>query len=115
HRYTTEISGTYLDSERRLVVVVHGREVPEAEMLDACALRRDSQSTDRPIDTVSYVFVDEAEARAHLHALWLRELECRCVVDGVEVRLDVGYAPEPVVPSWVPAVRERWQRILDGA
>jgi hypothetical protein len=50
---------------------------------------------------VAYVFVDEADARAHLHELWLRELECWLVDDKGKRRLDLDYHPVPNPPGWV--------------
>ena len=70
-----EISGLLDRETATLEIVVHGREVSQREMLDACATRlarRDAPES--PIRTIAYVFIDEAVARAHLHELWLREL-----------------------------------------
>ncbi|MCG8422299.1 MAG: hypothetical protein MJE77_30635 [Proteobacteria bacterium] len=61
---------------------------------------------DQPIESVAYIFVSEADARKHLHELWLRELECWAFVDGKEIRLDLDYRPEPPSPpDWVTSDR----------
>ena len=47
-----------------------------------------------------FVFVHEGQARAHLHELWLRELEC-WVHDARGLRrLDADYHPTPTPPDW---------------
>ena len=73
-------------------------------MLANCALRLHHRLTPGqpdPVDAIAYVFIEEADARAHLHELWLRELEC-WVVDGAgKRRLDADYRPVPDPPQWV--------------
>jgi hypothetical protein len=97
----------YDPGARVLTVVVHGRTVSGREMLEACALRR-YQALEVPVDNVAFVFLEERAAREHLHALWLRGLECRAIIAGREVRLDQDYeAPPPVEPEWVQRVRDR--------
>jgi hypothetical protein len=90
------------------MVVAPGNQVTPSHMAQSCALRLHHQET-RPagrIDRIAYVFLDETDARAHLHELWLRELEC-WVADGVgKRRLDADYHPVPTPPDWV--------RRLDG-
>jgi hypothetical protein len=74
-------------------------------MLDCCALRIETRAIEPgPVHDVAYVFMEEAPAREHLHALWLRGLQCRAIREGQEVRLDTGYDPAPEVPDWVRAV-----------
>lgn len=105
--YSHKIDGLYDPDERRLRILIHGRGVSQLEMLDACAARHDQiLGPERPLLAIAYVFADEGEARAHLHELWLRELECRAVIDGREVRLDADYNPKPVKPDWVRAMDE---------
>jgi hypothetical protein len=101
--YSHELTGSYYEGERKLhVVVPYGEEVTQRRMLDASAARHyQALGPERPLDNVAYVFVDEQAARAHLHELWLRGLECRAFVKGVESRLDENYRPEPVRPDWV--------------
>ncbi len=96
--------GIYTPEDRLLEVVVGpGNEVKQSEMLCNAALRlhhRTAPST-TPVERVAYVFVDEADARAHLHELWLRELECWLVDDKGKRRLDLDYHPVPNPPAWV--------------
>ena len=100
--YAHKIDGLYSQEERKLRILIHGREVSEREMLDACAVRHyQALGADSPIDSIAYVFAVEAEARAHLHELWLRELECWAFIGGCEERLDLDYHPAPDKPSWV--------------
>lgn len=86
------LRNTYDPDKRELIVVVMGRDVPPVEMLEACAIRL-HQPLEVPVDNVTYVFMEEARARAHLHDLWLRELGCRALIDGREVDLMEGYEP----------------------
>ncbi|HRC57550.1 MAG TPA: hypothetical protein PKU97_16565, partial [Kofleriaceae bacterium] len=96
--------GLYTASERLLEVVVGpGNTVTQAEMLCNAALRLHHRSapTSTPVERVAYVFVNEPDARAHLHELWLRELECWVVDDKGKRRLDLDYHPVPDPPAWV--------------
>jgi hypothetical protein len=45
--------------------------------------------------------MDRGDAEAHLHELWLRELECWYVDERGKHRLDVDYHPTPQSPTWV--------------
>ncbi|MCD9588809.1 hypothetical protein [Streptomyces sp. 8ZJF_21] len=93
--YRKEIKGFYDASRRVLKVVVLGRTVPAVEMRDACAARRDNLlAPEQPVDNVAFVFLDPAEARAHLPRLWPYGLECWTVIDDVETRLDTEERPE---------------------
>jgi hypothetical protein len=96
--------GIYTPEDRLLEVVVgFGNEVKQSEMLCNAALRlhhRTARSS-TPVERVAYVFVDEADAQAHLHELWLRELECWVVDDKGKRRLDLDYHPVPSPPAWV--------------
>jgi len=104
--YTHELDGFYNAESRTLKIVAHGREVSQHEMLDARAARHyQALGDEQPLDDVAYVFMEETEARAHLHELWLRGLQCWAIVDGDEVRLDDGYVPEPDPPDWVERLR----------
>ncbi len=102
--------GIYTLEDRLLEVVVGpGNEVKQGEMLCNAALRlhhRTAPST-TPVERVAYVFVDEADARAHLHELWLRELECWLVDDKGKRRLDLDYHPAPNQPAWVKRLEGR--------
>jgi hypothetical protein len=102
--------GIYTPEDRLLEVVVGpGNEVKQGEMLCNAALRlhhRTAPST-TPVERVAYVFVDEADAQAHLHELWLRELECWLVDDKGKRRLDLDYHPVPNPPEWVKRLEGR--------
>ena len=104
HRYTHDIAGIYTQEDGLLRIVVTDRPVTDAELLDACAARRDGRADPaKPIKNIAYVFLSEKQARVHLEALWLRGLECR-VADGAgERRLDADYQPTITKPSWVGA------------
>ena len=106
--------GLYVAESRTLeVVVAPGLAVSQGEMLGNAALRLHHRTTQltqpiaQPIEHVAYLFIDEADARAHLHELWLRELQCWAFdAHGVKHRLDLDYHPVPDPPAWV--------RSLDG-
>lgn len=99
--YAHDLQGLYYAQQHRLHVVVHGRDVSQRELLDACAARRYQRlGAEQPLDNVVYVFMEEAPAMAHLHELWLRGLECRAVVEGVEIDLTAQYRPQPAALEW---------------
>lgn len=97
--------GLYTERQNLLEVVVGpGNEVTQGQMLCNCALRlhhKQTRPTTGRIDRIAYVFVDEGDARRHLHELWLRELECWVVDDRGKRRLDADYRPVPTPPAWV--------------
>lgn len=101
--YTYPVDGLYTREDKRLRVLVHGRSVSQLEMLDACAARLyQPLGPERPLKSIAYIFADEAEALAHLHELWLRELECWTFINGGEVRIDLTYRPPPTAqPGWI--------------
>jgi len=96
---------------RTLDVFVAGREVEPFEMLQAAAIKLYQPYTDRPVDRVVYTFLYEADARRHLHDLWLRGLEVRYTAAGPGERfrrIDDAYEPPPhELPDWVHRVRDR--------
>jgi hypothetical protein len=103
--YTHHIGGRYSPATRKLEIVVHGREVTQVEMRDAAAVRRyQDLGPENPVDSIAYIFMEEGPARAHLHELWLRELECWALVAGREQRLDAAYQPAPTPPAWAQAL-----------
>jgi hypothetical protein len=58
--------------------------------------------SEKPFDSVAYIFTESEEAaRAHLHDLWLRELECWAFIDHLQTRIDLDYHPTPNKPEWV--------------
>ncbi len=110
--YSEDITGPY-DAKNKLIkiIVPVGAEVPQRKMLDACALRAAGVTeAGKRVDSVAFVFMTEADARKHLHELWLRELECRALIDGKEVRLDLDYHPTPDPPEWVKRLNEKEAR-----
>ena len=94
--------GLYDATTRTLeLVVAPGVTVEQGAMLAQCARRR----SDPKIDHVAYVFMDRADAEAHLHELWLRELQCWYVDGTGKHRIDDRYDPgPPVAPAWVRAL-----------
>jgi hypothetical protein len=100
--FRNDLNGIYLPSEKILKIIVHGREIEEVEKLDACALRYLEQANPlKPIKNVAFVFMEEKNAQKYLHGLWLRGLECRAIIGGVEVLLNNNYSPTPNKPNWV--------------
>ena len=93
---------------------IRNRAAPRARaprrMRDACAVRyqhRNDPPAEKPIDQVAYVFLDEADARAHLHEPWLRELEVGLVDGAGKRRLDLAYQPVSVRLPWVENLDDR--------
>lgn len=114
HRYAEAVHGEYSAIDGLVRVHAGQRNVSEREMLDACAARRDRRNhPGEPVRNVAFVFTDLAVARAHLDALWLRELECRVVIDGIETRLDEHHAVARVLPAWVAAATAPQEREAD--
>jgi len=100
--FETKIKGLYDAAHQRLRIVVLGREIPDVELLDACALRQaGTLGTNQPLRQVAYVFPNPKEAERNLPRLWPRELECWTIVDGEERRLDEDYLPATKPPAWV--------------
>ena len=99
--FAHDIQGLYVAEEKKLVISAADRDVSESEMLDACAARRLRRNDpEAPIERIAYLWTDEAVARRHVDALWLRELECWALVDGRRVRLDGAEGPAPNPPAW---------------
>jgi len=99
------VSGLYQPATRTLEIVVGpGNEVKQGQMICQCARRlhhRIKQPINDRIDHVAYVFMDRGDAQAHLHELWLRELQCWYVDERGKHRLDADYHPTPQPPAWV--------------
>jgi len=99
------VSGLYQPETRTLEIVVGpGNEVTQGQMICQCARRlhhRLTKPVNDRIDHVAYVFMDRGDAQAHLHELWLRELQCWYVDERGKHRLDVDYHPTPQPPAWV--------------
>lgn len=81
-----ELDVLYEPAERKVKVIVAGRDVPVSEMVDRAKARYEQLlGPEKPFDSVAYIFTEsEADARAHLHDLWLRELECSTFIDHLQ-------------------------------
>lgn len=89
-------------------VVPPGDVIEPREMLCNAALRlhhrlerRAGNPVATPVDHVAYIFTDRADAQAHLHELWLREMEVWFFDGKHKHRLDLDYHPVPTPPEWV--------------
>jgi len=100
--------GIYVSEERKLEIVVGpGNRVEQFAMHCACAERLHSRLTQPStyrIEEVAYIFMDRGDAEAHLHELWLRELQCWYMDERGKHRLDLDYHPTPNPPAWVRAL-----------
>jgi hypothetical protein len=98
-----ELDVLYEPAERKVKVIVAGRDVPITEMVDMAKARYEQLlGPEKPFDSVAYIFTESEEAaRAHLHDLWLRELECWAFIDHIQTRIDLDYHPTPNKPEWV--------------
>jgi hypothetical protein len=100
-----KVSALYLATTRTLEIVVGpGNSVTQGEMICQCARRlqhRLEPPASNRIDHVAYIFTDRADAEAHLHELWLRELQCWYIDGHGKHRLDADYHPVPNPPAWV--------------
>lgn len=100
-----QVRGLYAPDQRRLEIVIAPRiEVSQQDMRVACALRLHHRLTNPAqgrIQQIAYMFMDRADAEAHLHELWLRELECWYIDETGKHRLDTDYHPTPTPPAWV--------------
>lgn len=104
HIFESPLAGLYDAHAQVLRVVVLDREPSPVELLDArAAVKQGALTKDKPLKKVAYVFPRPAEAQRCLRALWLRELECWAVIDGIERRLDLAYQPSPEPPAWISA------------
>ncbi|MGF1488153.1 MAG: hypothetical protein ACFBSE_13790 [Prochloraceae cyanobacterium] len=111
HPFSNDLRGIYVPETCNMrVIIPAGFEVTYTFMSDYCAARHFQAFVGKPFTTLSFVFIDAAEAEPYLHDLWLREIECFGITpQGVEVRLDEGYNPTPNKPEWVRKLEE-----LDG-
>jgi len=113
--FMDDVRGLYLAEQQRLEIVVPpGETVDPNSLYGAAAVRlyfrahpeeghNAPEGTIGHVKTVAYVFVDEAQALAHLHILWLHEFECILVDGRGKRRLDDTYHPIPDPPAWVRA------------
>jgi len=97
--------GIYIRETRTIELVIPpGTQVAQGTMLAQCARRlqrRHKARQSEPVDHIAYIFLDRADAEAHLHELWLRELQCWYVDERGKHRLDSDYHPTPDPPAWV--------------
>jgi hypothetical protein len=97
--FKTALIGLY--EAQTLKVVILGRDPSPGELRDArAAVKQGALTRSQPLERVAYVFPKPSDAERFLDPLWLRELECWTIVDGVEMRLDLDYAPKPEPPTW---------------
>jgi hypothetical protein len=103
YQIANELSLIYTAEEKLATYTVNQRPISKSELLDVCATRLwQLLGDDKPVERISYLFIYEEEARKHLHDLWLREIECWAIIEGVKVRLDEDYIPPPPEkPEWV--------------
>jgi hypothetical protein len=103
-----DFSSLYSAEEKMLSIVVPVDEgVSHAAMLDMCKVRHYQLLENQPVERIAFVFLQESDARVHLHELWLRELECWTIIKGERVRLDLDYAPLPYEkPDWVNSLEQ---------
>jgi hypothetical protein len=100
YKYNNE--GLYDTADKKIKVVVHGKDIPNRQLLDACAARLyQPLGFDKPINNIVYVFMEEEPARRHVHQIWLRDLECRMISKGREEIISDNYDPQQVKPDWV--------------
>jgi hypothetical protein len=99
-----ETQGTYSPADRTFSVVKTDRGITPVEMGQLCLIRatRRGHAT-QPVDHLRVIFIEERDARRHLHELWLREIECWALLaDGRRARLDLDYSPPPrILPEWI--------------
>jgi len=108
HPFSNDLRGIYVPETQNLrVVIPAGKEITYSEMADYCAARHFQAFEGKPFDTLSFVFIDGAEALPYLHDLWLRDIECFGITPkGVEIRFDENYNPTPDKPEWVRRLEE---------
>ena len=108
HPFSNDLRGIYVPETQNLrVVIPAGKEITYSEMADYCAARHFQAFEGNPVETLSFVFIDGAEALPYLHDLWLRGIECFGITPkGVEIRFDENYNPTPDKPEWVRKLEE---------
>ncbi|HTM22975.1 MAG TPA: hypothetical protein VL172_20775 [Kofleriaceae bacterium] len=105
------LEGRYQPASRCLWVFAGAERITTTEMHWAAEerCRRRHAHGEPPLERIAFVFASPAAARAHLHDLWLRGLECWHEAGaGPLVRDDDGYEPTPPpAPAWVAAADAR--------
>lgn len=106
-----EVEGLHRPETKALeIIVAPGIEITQQQMRVACGLRLHHRLTKPMVDRIekiAYVFAAKEDARAHLHELWLRELECWYLDETGKHRMDLDYKPIPQPPAWVREVEAR--------
>lgn len=106
-----DVKGVFIPETRTLEIpIAPGIEVSQQDMRVACALRlwhRMKVPAGQRIEQIAYVFIEKADAYAHLHELWLRELECWYMDETGRHRIDTEYHPTPNPPEWVKRLDAR--------
>jgi len=106
-----EVKGVFIPATRALEIpVAPGIQVTQQDMRVACALRlyqRLKLPAAQRIEKIAYVFIERRDAEAHLHELWLRELECWYMDETGRHRIDADYHPTPNPPEWVKKLDAR--------
>jgi len=106
-----EVKGVFIPATRTLEIpIAPGIEVTQQDMRVACALRlyqRLRVPAAQRIEKISYVFIERRDAEAHLHELWLREIECWYMDETGRHRIDADYHPTPNPPEWVKKLDAR--------
>jgi len=106
-----EVKGVFIPATRTLEIpIAPGLQVTQQDMRVACALRlyqRLKVPAAQRIERIAYVFIERRDAEAHLHELWLRELECWYLDETGRHRIDADYHPTPNPPEWVKKLDAR--------
>jgi hypothetical protein len=98
--FTEDVGGVWDPTTKTLKVMVPRGAVTPRKMLEIAAARGDARVQDGEVERTAFIFLDEANARAHLDELWCYGHEVWAIVDGDERRLDQGHEVAPVVPGW---------------
>jgi hypothetical protein len=99
--FKDDVGGVYDADQHKLKILVQSGEVSQRKMLEIAAARHNPLIQKAyNVEHTAFIFTDEANAKRHLHELWLREHECWAIVEGDERRLDTGYTPQPSPPAW---------------
>ena len=107
--YYEGVTGNYLAHTRSHHVVLAKEPASLTRMHDALTYKWWRRNDPKfPVDSVAFFWtMSEEQARAHLHDLWIRGLECWAFGPNGEVRLHEGYDPPVRKPQWVLDWEER--------
>jgi hypothetical protein len=98
-----ERNSQYNSADGSISITVIGRDPSLRELQEACVARNFRGLADgRPIKKIIYVFMEADRAKKHVHALWLREIDCHTFIEGKEVNLTADYTPPAYCkPEWI--------------